>query len=575
LQYILDTKASVGTDWSTTYLGNDVIPYYRPDIGKTDPAYYEISIFADITRIKPAGYLIMTNEYAAGQPKAPASPHDYAIAHWDSKGTAPSEYLLKTLSTSNGPVTLWKLDALSYVAIQNNRITNRIGNVPALVAGLSQQTFDDYTTGTNALSELVYAPNNPLQLDDSKYSYSGAVVTTKGPQKSDLKGMWTYVDFPVEDNFGGYFDQYATAFAPLIEQLRLDASRSWGIELRMASQEGVMSIPAPAGTTTRVAIPVRGITASMLRVSDPNGIFSSAPTLTTNAEYPVLNVTTRALLAGEYPTGSVKISNGSGQAIEYVFQLIDNNTTRIDTPLAIESRTARAWSGWRSWAAGVSSDQRNYNQFNAGSCASGCGPTAWMMLFGWADVKSVYPPVAGQVWRRWNAYRAGGNNTGSGTSPDVGTVLGGVAHLTNNPGHENNATLYIRSQVDTFCAGSSGATAPWDMSDARFYLSYVGTGMGMAENHNVVGYHEDRLKIVARNEIAMNGRPVVIGIGFLSHYPLAWQFRYRTRPEEWHEGWFDGDDVVIEEQFYVNSGWGGNRNGWVSAGTWFAGRVSP
>jgi len=198
-----------------------------------------------------------------------------------------------------------------------------------------------------------------------------------------------------------------------------------------------------------------------------------------------------------------------------------------------------------------------------------------MMLFGWADAKSVYPPVSGQVWRRWNAYRAGGGNTGSGTAPDTTSVLGGVAHKTVNTGHEVNAINYIRTQVDTFCIGGSGATAPWDMSDARYYLSYVGTGMGMNESHNVVGYHEDRLTAIARNEIASNRRPVIIGTGWLNHYPLAWKYQYRTRPESWDEGWFDGDDVVYQEEFYVNSGWGGEGNGWVSVGTWFAGRINP
>jgi hypothetical protein len=102
--------------------------------------------------------------------------------------------------------------------------------------------------------------------------------------------------------------------------------------------------------------------------------------------------------------------------------------------------------------------------------------------------------------------------------------------------------------------------------------------MGFAESHNIVGYHEDRLMNYAINEIAQstvaNRRPVVIGTGWLSHYPVAYGYAVRTRPEAWDEGWFDGDDVVYQQQFYVNNGWGGQGNGWVSAGTWFAGRVS-
>ena len=575
LQYIVDNKLSVGADWATTYLGNDVIPYYRPDIGNTDPAYYEVSVYSDVTRLKPAGFIILTNQFAGNQAEAQVTPHDYPIAHWDSKGTAPSAYLLRSLVASNGSVKLWKLDTLSYLAVQDNRITSRIGNVPALIQGLGQQTFDTYSSGENALSELAYVPNNSSQLDDSKYTYSGAVVTTKGPQKKDIKGIWSYTDFPVEDNFDGYRTQYTDAFTPLINQLRNNASALWAVEQRQTPADGLMSIPAPASATTRVGIPIRGITSSMMRVIDPNGIFSAAPTLTTAGDFSTLNVTTRALRTGEYPTGSVKFSDGNGNSLEYVFQLIDNNTTRIVPPAGMQRSTSRAWSGWNIWAAGTSVEQRNYNQFNAGSCASGCGPTAWMMLFGWADAKSVYPPVTGQIWRRWNIYRAGGNNTGSAVSPDVGSVPGGVAHNTVYAGHEENAIRYIRNQVDTFCAGSSGATAPWDMDDARYYLSYVGTGTGLTESHNVVGYHEDRLKSYARNEIRYNGRPVVIGTGWLTHYPLAWQYRFRTRPEAWDEGWFDGDDVVYEEQFYVNSGWGGTGNGWVSASTWFAGRINP
>jgi hypothetical protein len=66
----------------------------------------------------------------------------------------------------------------------------------------------------------------------------------------------------------------------------------------------------------------------------------------------------------------------------------------------------------------------------------------------------------------------------------------------------------------------------------------------------------------------------VIGVGWLTHYPLAWKVNYRSRPEDWHEGWFDGDDVVWDTQWYVNQGWGGSGNGWISGGIWFAGRIS-
>jgi len=35
------------------------------------------------------------------------------------------------------------------------------------------------------------------------------------------------------------------------------------------------------------------------------------------------------------------------------------------------------------------------------------------------------------------------------------------------------------------------------------------------------------------------------------------------------------DEAEHNRFFYVNQGWGGSGNGWVSAGTWFAGKIRP
>lgn len=578
LQHLADQRGTVGTDWASVTIGTDAIPYYRPDIGCCElPAYYEIPLYADATRSKPAGFVIVTNDEPARQTSETALPHDYPIAHWDSQGTAPSVFLLKGAIATKGIVTLWKLDTLSYVAVQNNQIVNRIGTLPALIEGLSDETFARYSSEADAYSRLAYAPSNAAGVDDSAYKYAGAQVTTSGPQKKDVVGTWNYSTVDVHENFSLYRDGYLKAFAPLIGQLKSDAARQWGIERRRAPAVGRWSIAAPASSTTSVIVPARLSTTAGIRVTDPSGMLVGAPVIGTGiGEYVRLSVTTRALASGELPVATVSVTDSTGAVLTYTFHLIDNNTSRVVLPVAPTTRQSRAWSSWTTWVAGTALEQRDYNQFTSSGCASGCGPTAWMMLFGWADAKSTYPVASTtQVWRRWNAYRAGGTNTGSGTSADAGTVLGGIAHKTNTTGNENTAILYIRGVVGTFCVSGSGATAPWDMDGARYYLSYVGTGMGLVESHNVVGYHEDRIKADARNEIAVNKRPVILGTGFLAHYPLAWKYQYRTRPESWNEGWFDGDDVVIDEQFYVNSGWGGSGNGWVSAGTWFAGRITP
>jgi hypothetical protein len=115
------------------------------------------------------------------------------------------------------------------------------------------------------------------------------------------------------------------------------------------------------------------------------------------------------------------------------------------------------------------------------------------------------------------------------------------------------------------------------MDEAAHYLNYVGTGMSLDTHYNSFGDTEDRLTRYTLENLtttAANRRPVIIGIGWFSHYPLAWGVQYSTRPEGFTEGWLDGDDVVWSTYWYLNSGWGGSNNGWIQSGTWFAGRVS-
>jgi hypothetical protein len=252
----------------------------------------------------------------------------------------------------------------------------------------------------------------------------------------------------------------------------------------------------------------------------------------------------------------------NGATVKLFFVMIDN-------PSGTKSIQTRDWSPWSYYYAGTDADQRMYDQWDLGGCLSGCGPTAWMMLFGWVDYKSS---ITGSGWGRWNTYRAGGNNVGAAT----GSTGVAPAALSNDV---KNATLYIRNQVGTYClpTSNSALTYPWSMENARYYLNYVGTGLGFADSYNIAGYHEDRLKNYAINEITNRvPRPVVIGTGWLSHYPLAYKYAIQSRPTTWRDaGWWVGDDYVYNQSFYVNEGWGGRSNGWINAGTWFAGRVSP
>ena len=564
-------------DWNTATIADIAVPFYRPDIDNGDtPAYYEIAVFSDAGRSKQAGFIMLTNRGANG------APHDFPITHWDSKGYAISKQLLNVAKVVDRalPSKLWKLDSLGYAAVQNDQIVSNIGTVPALIDGLSTTNFDYYANQARSLSEFTYTPAY-IATDDGKL-VNRPVIVTVGPQASEAKSVWRFTDNTGLTDFSQYAKSYADSFAPLITQLTTEATRPWGIEDRIISPRDIASydnysLPVPAGGILKVVIPFQGITIKNLIIDNANveSYLGAGLDSQTVAGFPVLTVTGGSMPTTTLPRMIVTVLSSRGATLaKFTFHLIASPSKTLVR--SSTTKATRSWSNWSIyWVGGsnsqtnAASDQRDYNQWDiGGGCQSGCGPTAWMMLFGWADYKSS---ISGSGWGRWNTYRAGGNNLGAST----GTTGVAPKAMSNDV---KTAILYIRNQVGTFCVSGSGATTPWDMNNARYYLSYVGTGMGFAESHNIVGYHEDRLMNYAINEIAQatvaNRRPAVIGTGWLSHYPVAYGYAVRTRPEAWDEGWLDGDDVVYQQQFYVNNGWGGLGNGWISAGTWFAGRVS-
>jgi len=219
------------------------------------------------------------------------------------------------------------------------------------------------------------------------------------------------------------------------------------------------------------------------------------------------------------------------------------------------------WSAWTTYWAGTHSDQRLYDQMqasdpqNPSDCWSGCGATAWSMLFGWADNQAA---SGNAYWApRWGLYRQNGGYGADAVAPQTWDT--GV----------KNMMWEIRQRIHTFCAFGSGATAPWDMSGAAGYLA-VRTGTTLSTHYNVLGIHEGGLMVKARDSIVYRRTPSIIGTGWLNHYPLAYGYRWRQRQQCFIWCWTEYD-----HQFYVNQGWGGSGNGWISAGTWFAGEIRP
>ena len=211
------------------------------------------------------------------------------------------------------------------------------------------------------------------------------------------------------------------------------------------------------------------------------------------------------------------------------------------------------------WADGSHAEQPDYYQFQYGNCFVGCGPVAWAMLFCWGDHQA----------ENGNSYWAG--RTGLYLE-DGGRGDNDVAPLTQTSGVEN-VIEEINDWVDTFCIGGSGATYPADMHEASGYLSGR-TRTTLDAHFNGAGLAETRLRDYARDSIKYRDTPAVVGVGWLVHYPLAYGYAYQERIVRYCFGWC-WDEVVYDRCFFLNQGWGGAGNEWITASTWFSGEIYP
>ncbi|MEO1795872.1 MAG: hypothetical protein AAFR53_02515 [Pseudomonadota bacterium] len=211
------------------------------------------------------------------------------------------------------------------------------------------------------------------------------------------------------------------------------------------------------------------------------------------------------------------------------------------------------------WADGSVTEQV-YNQFEENGCYIGCGAVAWTILFLWGDRQAG---TGNSYWApRWGLYRQNG-----GTGPDALSPTGMTAGV-------RNVIREIAGHIGTFCSFGQGATHPATMAQASRYFRRR-TGTRLVEHHNIFGAHEARLRNYARNSIRDRGTPAIIGTGWLSHYPVAYGYKWQRRTVRKSFLWHSWDEVVYDRWFYVNQGWGGYGNDWVPADTWFSGEIYP
>lgn len=194
------------------------------------------------------------------------------------------------------------------------------------------------------------------------------------------------------------------------------------------------------------------------------------------------------------------------------------------------------WSSWEESYAGNWDQQRRYTQEWGGSCYSGCGGTAWAMLYGWFDY------------------------TGAAAN-----LIDGTAPLYNNSA-VSDCIWYVVDHLGTYCVGNQGATNPWDMYKGYNWANHRGHGYSVSYTWSIPCFYSSGARNKARDSIKSDGRPTIIGIGCTSpHYCVAYGYKYREYK------WL-GVVWAREHKFKCNMGWGWSSPVWKDGDVWYGQR---
>jgi hypothetical protein len=556
-----------GPGWQEAVLWPHVVAMRRPDLEGI--AYYEFPLVPreSITDTdRPWSRLQDASPEAwRGAIIVSAGEHDEPIVAWSTAGPpVAAELVAFATETDTSIDVVWRLDVGAFVgegrdgslvAATGPNLGERVGSVVPLarVSGMQVDwlSVPDHELPIASTTSVPLRDGEPVDadaLDDATAAEIEHRVDREGPTAfAPVLDEWP--DWP------SLRSGYGSSYAVFLEADRRDAAAAWDVERAIAtSGEGLVAgrsyrIPSLFADAT---IEVSGPGADLVVVAPaPDGaafeltIASGAPQrdLTLTVAHPALGRSETLLFftvpLGVVGAGVVSAAAGGGVA----------------------PTSATAWSDWRfEDAAGLHDAQRFYAQFPWDGCPTGCGATAWAMLFGWADY------LAGQrvePWtQRWGIYRIDGAKSG-------GADAIAPKHMETGP---RRITVEIRGYIDTFCLFGNAPTYPTQMGDAAAYLSGR-TYARIATSYNGLGYRSDSLRNRVIIELRDRGRAAVVGLGVLQHYAVA--VRYATR-QVWLKD-FSGQPIytLTDRRFYVNQGWGGYRNGYVPAKTWFAGSIRP
>ena len=445
VEFLEELRGSdLAPEWRDARLHPEPHPLYRPDIRA--PAYYEFPV------VKPTG----TGYYEpAGFIQLATGDHDYVITLWDMTGRSPTQELADLAPRGVVLTKFYRLNSLSYAAEYEEYHLHGIAVVADDVINLGDLP--------NRIEGLDAIPEEPAELVTETIDSAGN-REYEGPEELPLleESSW--------DSWAALKDGYAEEYAPLLASLEQRASEEWELE-RNVIEYGESLVKGDVRTV--YGLPSR--TLHSIKVEgDPMAIeylqqeqLSDEGTLT-GLRLTVLDEPTdpdgylRFVVKLEYTNDATEainyaIVNAAALNIYDVYLPFISAGTRgtlVSGGSAEGGTSTASWGPWTYyWADGSNiAAGIKYGQFSYKGCASGCGATAWAMVFGYVDRLAA---LGHHVWApHWGIYRV-----------DGGLGADAVAPLTQDEG-VRNMTREIRDHINTYCSGSQGSTKFTSMINA-------------------------------------------------------------------------------------------------------------
>jgi hypothetical protein len=551
-------NSTLAPNWTdAAQLAREVGVFYRPDL--TTIAYYDFSVL-------PEGFI----QVSAGK-------HDYPVTGWDPNGKSNSEELDALGAQEDKTVSrYYKLDSLSYaaeydvptplgVSVTATDVV-MLGTLPAKLIGLDEDTPLPLE-GDAQIQERIIKPAVAQAQDSETMANTAFVTETLGVQEEPA-----VLSTEAWNSWSDFKSGFGASYGVLLGMLSDKASSEWQ-SLADAAKYGELLVKGDERTVR--AAP--GANASTFNLSGAGMQYITASDVMEGANKVGVKITVNGAPsdATKVETLDLTIQYSSGVSETKKFAIGTLLDKRVLLPLiggaannqvaAASEQSANvihdAWGPWQYWWAGTTGDQRVYDQFQSGvspnnsGCWSGCGATAWGMLFGWADYRAS---ISGSGWNhRWGIYRVNGGYGANAVAPP--SMDQGV----------RNMMWEIRGYIKTYCGTDGGGwTYASDMGNAWRYLS----GRTGATLHD----KRETWLFVSRDAVAQfaadaikGGTPAVIGQN--SHFPLAWGYAQQTRQVcgflcLWKT-------TEYNRWFWLNMGWSGSGNGWYRADTWYAGTI--